>query len=188
MSNVEKRDIDRFVDLINDGISKWVEAGEVLVAIMEKDNLTIADIADKTGLQCNVIAQFERIGRHEIHPKLLISDCAGYRWLSRMNISEQERYLEEPIDLAICDNGTVSTVKAKVSSLSLAQCKQVFADSYIRPIGEQRIYIEDIEQKERVKNIAAEEMPYSIISGKVMIRRNITLTKRDLQRILKQME
>lgn len=179
--------INSLKEAIETGIESWEKAGREVVKLLDIDRMTldeIANLAESDFITENVIAQFERIGRKQVMPKLLVMDFPASRYLQRMPMSEQMRLLDGAVDLLVIrDNGT-DTLSVRSRDLTKDQCKQVFSKDGVRSLGAQRAFIED-----RRKKIpcSASTPSWQIKSGKVIFNSACELTRQELAVILAQM-
>ena len=75
--------------------------------------------------------------------------------------------------------------------MTKAQCEQVFALDHIRTAGEQRAWIESqvVEQSEPVAmSRIAGSLPWEVKGGQLIIRTPMTLTARDIKRIMREIK
>ena len=132
----------------------------------------------------NVLAQFERIGRRQVMPKLLVLDFPASKYLQRLPFSEQHRLIEGSVDLLVIrDNGT-DTLMVKCRDLTPDQCKQVFSRNEVRSLSAQRAFMED----RRKKLPCNAGLPtWQIRHGKVVFNSACELTRKELSVILSQL-
>lgn len=172
---------------IESGIEAWETAGREVVRLLDIDRMSLAEIANAANSDLiteNVLAQFERIGRQQVMPKLLVMDFPASRHLQRMPMSEQHRLIDGSVELLVIrDNGT-DTLNVKSRDLTKDQCKQVFSKNGVRSLGAQRAFIED----RRKKIPCSSSTPsWQIKSGKVIFYSACELTRQELAVILAQM-
>lgn len=182
-----KNAIQELKSAIESGIEAWEKAGREVVYLLDNEGMSLQDIADHAKSEFiteNVLAQFERIGRKQVMPKLLVMDFPASRYLQKMPMSEQQRLLDGSIDLLVIrDNGTDS-LNVRCRDLTKDQCKQAFSKDGVRSLGAQRAFIED-----RRKKIppAASAPSWQIKHGKVIFNSACELTRQELAVILAQM-
>lgn len=172
---------------IEDGIKSWEKAGAEVVRLLDIDRMTLAEIAeaaDSDFITENVLAQFERIGRKQVLPKLLVMDFPASKHLQRLPMSEQARLIDGSIDLLVIRDSGVDTLLAKVRDLTPDQCKQVFSRNGVRGLSAQRTFIED--RRKKIPATAASPA-WQIKSGKVIFNSACELTRHELAVILAQM-
>lgn len=182
--NVDAK-IQEFAKCVSDGIESWVRAGEIVAEILGADPSAIDRICNAIpGLPKDVIYRFEAIGRKEIHPKLLLSGAPGIRRLAAMPYSLQCTHVSEPISLLIINGEKHDTLMVETANLTSDQCRQVFANNHVRNLAEQRAWLES-ERKQQAIEHEASLVPYSICKGKVTFRTGCTMTRREIQHLLK---
>ena len=180
--------IDRFVDLYVKGSEAFVQAGEILVELVDNDPHTYDYILRKfPTLNPTILNKLEQMGRKTLHPQLLFNSSAGYSKLQKLPYSLQERYIDEPIPLVVhTENGTdVLLVKAR--EMTKEQANQAFATGRIRTEGEQKAFL--IQQESNAaKNVTPTMItPWKIKGAKVEIN-GVTFTRKELAGILAQMD
>lgn len=189
--NTEITTVDQSIVLlktaIQDGINAWERAGREIVNLIDINRMSLEEIAEKANcdfITPNVLAQFERIGRGQVMPKLLVMDFPASRHLQRMPLSEQQRLIDGTVQLLVIrDNGT-DALMVNTKDLTKDQCKQVFSKDGVRSLGGQRAFIED-----RRKKIpcTASTPSWQIKAGKVIFNSACELTRQELAVILAQL-
>lgn len=179
--------IQSLKNAIESGIEAWETAGREVVKLLDIDRMSLEQIAAESNSEYiteNVLAQFERIGRQQVMPKLLVMDFPASRHLQKMPMSEQQRLLDGSVELLVIrDNGT-DTLNVRSRDLTKDQCKQVFNKDGVRSLGAQRAFIED----RRKKIPCSQSTPsWQIKAGKVIFNSACELTRQELAVILAQM-
>jgi hypothetical protein len=151
--------IDKFGGLIQCIGSSLVSAGKLLVEIIEEDPTAKRRIQAKyPEISASMLNQLEAVGRGQLHPKLALTGSAGYMRLRGLPMSDQERYLEESVELLVEAGEDYDVLLVKVSDLTPKQAAQVFAPDHVRAQGAQRAYLEDQKQKATLAH-RCEELP-----------------------------
>ena len=180
--------IDRFVNLYVKGSEAFVQAGEILVELVDNDPHTYDYILRKfPTLNPTILNKLEQMGRKTLHPQLLFNNSAGYSKLQKLPYSLQERYIDEPIPLVVhTENGTdILLVKAR--EMTKEQANQAFATGRIRTEGEQKAYLIQQESND-AKNVTPPIItPWKIKGAKVEIN-GVLFTRKELAGILAQMD
>ena len=188
MNTITKGDsLKSLKDAIQSGIEAWETAGREVVRLLDIERMTLDEIAseaDSEYITENVLAQFERIGRQQVLPKLLVMSFPASKYLQRMPMSEQTRLIDGCVELLVIrDNGT-DTLSVQSRDLTQDQCKQVFCRDGVRSLGAQRAFIED----RRKKIPCSASLPtWKIKNGKVIFGGACELTRQELAVILAQM-
>jgi hypothetical protein len=180
--------IDRFVDLYVKGSEAFVQAGELLVKLVDNDQHTYDYILRKfPTLNPTILNKLEQMGRKTLHPQLLFNNSAGYSKLQKLPYSLQERYIDEPIPLVVhTENGTdVLLVKAR--EMTKEQANQAFGTGRIRTEGEQKAYLIQQESNAARNVTPAMQTPWKIKGAKVEIN-GVLFTRKELAGILAQMD
>lgn len=174
--------------LINAGIEKWIQAGQLIAKAIDDDPEFKDGFHEQTGIALEVIESFERIGRNELYPHLLINDSPGVRRLRTMDIDMQKRFWSEPVPLLVMDNGKVETLKMDVRSMSPLQARQAFSREGVRSVGAQRAWLEDYRLRSCAPK-AGSNLPYRIVKDElVVMEAPCKFTKKQLARLLADME
>lgn len=176
--------IEEFKTLIENGIASIVQACEKYVEALDSDK----DANEKFHSAFPMIdeatwANFELIGRKLMHHKLLFTGGKAINKLKLLPYSQQEVALEKGIDLLV-SNGDI--LKVKPDCMTPFQIKQIFDGEHIRSLPQQKAYLESL------KIIATKSHPvietYVIKSGKVIFPAQSEYTRKEIARILMEME
>lgn len=176
--------IGQLKEAIQSGIESWATAGKAVISLVDQGMTLeqIAQEADSPFINVNVLAQFERIGRQQVLPRLLVADFPASRHLERLPTSEQNRLIDGSVELLVFKDGSTDVLNVQVSDLTKKQCKQVFSRVGTRSLGAQRAYLED----QRGKTPAKQAL-WHIKSGKVQFSGACELSRQELAVILAQM-
>lgn len=183
-------DIKRGLDATLRAARAWVELPErTRSRIVEQTRPTLRDFWDR----------LEKIGAGVVHPLLATVDGLPARYLGRLPLEDQERYLREGIPVASLRGKDFRLVD--VSTMSEDQRKQVFkaagAGLAVRTVDEQRSWLADkaarrVLEKERLAGLkTVDRVGWSVRGGKVYVkaaRVESGLTKRDLETMLKDLQ
>lgn len=187
MVPIQKR-VDEFRAAFVEGINGIVKAAEIYVAAID-ENPKAADIFRKKcadWIPAGAWAQFESVGRKWMHPRLImggIADRKKHAKIKQLPYSMQERvFNNERFPLLTHDR---DTLQVELLEATDDQVEQLCNGSAIRNESEQRAWME-ARQKETVEEVG-EPMPYVVRDGKVTFRRNTTLTRTEVKRLLQEM-
>jgi hypothetical protein len=205
--------ITNFQELMRKGNELYIEAGKIIVDLVDNHDLTISIIAERihaAGHMVTILANLERVGRNQMHQSLLGVVWPAARCVAQMPYSEQVRLLnvndadvesasdadkKELIEFVIrTPDGTAFDTKLlPVSDLDVRLTAQVFeklGTTYrIRTIAQQQAYIIEQEQKASAKKNKAEvtDFKYSIDAGILRVNQaGTTFTVEDLMRLTPQ--
>lgn len=189
MSELTESLVAKFQDAFRRGIDGIVEAAQIYVKAIDADPNAPAVFKDRFAdcIPASAWSGFERVGRKQLHPKLLLGGMANRRvaaHVRRLPYSSQERvFNKERFDLLLLDGQTL-----KVSPLECnpEQAEQLFDGPVIRDIPAQRAYLETITRKARTIP-DAEPLPYIIAGGRVTFRRGTVVSKAELKKIIEAM-
>lgn len=186
MNEITSFSASKFAELIQQGIDAWKQAGLMLVEALDT-GMKAEEVAEQTAVSLDVIFQFERIGRRQIVPELLVSDFPAQKAMTLLPFSEQERLLgNATIPVCVLKDGGVETLQIPARSLSRAHVKQVFDKGRLRTIGEQRSWIEG-EAAAHAEPPHRKASPYTIRGGKLKVIEPAEFTQSDLLRIMQEM-
>lgn len=130
--------ITRFCDLINQGIGLWVEAGQVLCQITASDPNAYAVILGRNPhLTRDVLDTFERIGRREIFPFLIVDPSPACRRLITLPYDEQVRLYGGRVHVVLRNSSGLETRLKRVSDLTASEADRVFDLNRVRTPEEQ---------------------------------------------------
>jgi hypothetical protein len=173
------------------GMESWKRAGEIIVEIVDADPSAYEIIMDQCpGITAQVIAVFERIGRGQILPALAMDNSAGANLLKSLPVSQQERYMAEPVPLVIETERGTDTLLVKVKDMSAAQARQAIIDGRIRTLAEQKAYRAEIRQREltyATRPAQGETPIWRIRNGRVEFLRGAILSAGELATIITQL-
>lgn len=181
----QSNSVETFCELFRKGYEAWVEAGKVVAAALESD----PDFADKVHashpeISLDTVYAFDRLGRRELHPKLLISDSPGAKKLRRLPYSVQEKYAEAPVAMLIKNENGWDTLNVSVFNLSPEQASQVFDGEGIRNEAAQRAWLES----KSTKSFIQVDEPYRVSGRKLIVIQPCQFTAGQLARLLADME
>lgn len=185
IKEVQSHAVESFVELFQRGYDAWIEAGKIVAGALESD----PDFAEKVHakhpeISCDTVYAFDRLGRKELHPKLLISDSPGAKKLRRLPYSVQERYCDAPVPLLIKNENGWEVLMASVFNLTTDQANQVFDGDGVRPDGAQRTWLEN----KNSKAIIQVDEAYRVSGRKLIVMHPCQFTAGQLARMLADME
>ena len=152
----------------------------MLVELVDDNPEVRDDILDTCpDLTLEVLARFESIGRGTLHPRLLLGGTAGLKKLAKMPFSEQERYLNSPVEVMTASG---DTLKVKVEHLTAAQTKQVFTIDGHRELSAQKNWIEA-----QGKGAKVASSDYQVSGNKVTFFADTVLDRKKIADILAQL-
>lgn len=185
-NQIQESKTNRFKNLIQDGIDAWVQAGEIIVDLIDNDGRTVADVAHEAGLSANIVGKFEQLGRRQLMPYLLLGGFPAAQKMMSIPYSDQRRLKDETVSVLVqSESGEWTDLQVSPKNLTSAQSRQVFNRGEIRDGAAQRAYIETERMKRKVKDIKT--LPYSIIGKEVVFEAGARLTAKQISSILSQL-
>lgn len=185
MQITTKNAVEQFITLFQQGYDAWTSAGKLVADALEHDPDFAEKVHDKCPeISCDTVYAFDRLGRKQLHPKLLISDSPGARKLRRLPYSEQERYCDGPVCLLIKTCSGWDTLMVSVFNMTTEQANQVFDAEGVRTAPAQRAWLEN----KSSKSLITVDEPYRISGRKLIVMQPCQFTAGQLARMLSDME
>jgi hypothetical protein len=181
----QNQKIAQFIELYQQGMAAWIAAGKILVEMIDEDCYVYTYIIDQCPmLNASVLGKLEQVGRGILHPRMLLTNRPGMTALSRLPLSIQERFLEEPVVLMVdARAGDYEPMSVYVRDMTQKQSQQVFACDRIRTPDEQLAWL--AEERVRIaKNVTPKTVPFVIIGNRVQFLEGATLTASEITEIL----
>lgn len=176
--------------LITAGLEAWQKAGAVVVRLLDEAGMTLEEIvakADCDVITVDVLSSFERIGRKQVLPKLLVSPFPAARAMQRLPMSEQQRLMDGTVELVLLRDGKVDVLQVRPEHLTRQQVKQVFERGMVRSLAGQRAWLEEqLTDKEQAKAVK-QAVPWIVRHGKVIFREACEMTRQELAMLLTQL-
>jgi|SRR5581483_9663783 len=183
--------VQTFINLFHGAQSSLIALGEHTAASIDAD----PDFADKVclaypELTMEFIHKCELVGRKKLHPRLVISEGPGVSRLRRMPLALQEKFISQPLPLVIRKDNNVEILNVDLLNLSADQAKQVFdcEKQEVRSEAAQRAWLEDQAAKALPPTPKGINLPYRITGGKLVVMETCTFTRKDLAKLLAEME
>lgn len=180
-------EINEFLSLFKQGYDAWVKAGEILVQMIDRDPDVIDAILDRyPDLNAGILRQFEKMGRKQLHPLLLLESTPGESRLARLPYSEQVRHIDKPVEIIVETEAGPDTMSVQTKHLTRLQAEQVFAKDHVRNLAEQRAWLMD--RRERSVTDALQTHPWRIVGRNQVEVAGVRLTRKQVLEILKELK
>lgn len=180
-------EINEFLSLFKQGYDAWVKAGEILVQMIDRDLDVIDVILDRyPDLNAGILRQFEKMGRKQLHPLLLLESTPGEARLARLPYSEQVRHIDKPVEIIVETEAGPDTMSVQTKHLTRLQAEQVFAKDHVRNLAEQRAWLMD--RRERSVTDALQTHPWRIVGRNHVEVAGVRLTRKQVLEILKELK
>lgn len=151
LSIEETVSIETFVVLVKSGIELWSRAGEMLVALVETNPNVYSEIISRNSfITFDMLLAFERMGRKQIYPPLLMDNSHGAKRLLELPYEMQERYAKEPIEIVAGDTPDAPTQKKYLKELSAYEAAVFFNGAGVRTLEQQREFVKEHKPKGRI--------------------------------------
>lgn len=194
--SVERRSVEIILTDLNSAHAKIQKAARKWVTLSEETRDQVI-AATPSGMRA-IWEKLEAVGNGELHPRLVTADGIAARYLSRLPLKEQEKHLDELIEVAVIHNRSPDVMRIDVEAMSSFQRQQVFdvkgSSVRIRTIAEQRAWLAEQKRKEQAREERAEttriDRPgrWKVENGRVYVapeKIESGLTKRDVAGMLR---
>jgi hypothetical protein len=139
-------------------------AHDLVAALDAKPEL--AQELEDAGVNRELVSRLERLGRGQIHPRLVFSTTPGAEKLLTVPLSEQARVLDAGVEVMEDDETTTRNIP--IHELSPEQARQVFHRGQVRSLAEQRTYLRARKKK---RGVAAPTEDFRVCSDHVITSR-----------------
>ena len=131
--------ITKFCALVNAGMEAWVQAGALLCEMVRDDPLVVTRILrDNPHLTREVLDAFQRIGRKEVLPILMVDGSPGARRLAGLPYEDQARIYAGTVRVVRRTRAGVVERSCRVPDLTAGEAALVFDLDRVRSVKEQR--------------------------------------------------
>ena len=131
----------KFAGLVNAGVNSWTQAGRLLVEMVDQDPDTFKKITTlHPAISHEMLAIFERIGRNQVYPYLLLDTSPGCRKLLELPYESQVEIFKHGVDVVVdLKRGTREPVveRKRIQQISSFEASVVFADGELRSVERQ---------------------------------------------------
>lgn len=132
--------IETFVVFVKSGIELWTKAGEVLVKLVESNpNVYSQIMASNPAITFEMLMSFERMGRRQIYPPLLMDNSPAAKVLMSLSYELQEKYCNAQLEvLTNWQNGQPIIQKKYLKEMNAKEARLVFDGDGARDIEKQK--------------------------------------------------
>ena len=168
------------------GVEAWIKAGEIVARNLDKDPAWMEKVCARCPeITEDTVLAFDRVGRRQLHPRLLTSNKPGAVRLRSLPMGLQEKYLSAPLPVLVKNGKAVETLAVSVWNLTPDQCRQVFDKDSVRSEGAQRAWLES-QSARRAAPVQVDE-PYRITGHTLVVMEPCKLTCKQLLSLAAQM-
>lgn len=182
-----KEVIKQIGSLIEDGLKSWVRAGQMIAEEFDADESFKEELCEATGISEDLFDRFYAIGKKHIYVPVLLMRGPAQKQVMSLPYALQERCCNKAIPVLIRKENGWDTLNAKAESLTSEQVNQVFGKGVIRSVEAQRAFIESANVR-RFNPASESDAPWKIVGKRLVVKKDVTLTARELARILSEME
>ena len=131
----------KFAALVNAGVNSWTQAGKLLVEMVDQDPDAFKKIITLyPAISHELLAIFERIGRNQVYPYLLMDNSPGCRKLLELPYESQVEIYKHGVDIVTglkTKTGEPIVERKRVQQISSFDASMVFADGELRSVDRQ---------------------------------------------------
>jgi hypothetical protein len=176
--------IDTFAKLVKDGLNKWTKAGELLVSIIDDDPNCFKKIVKRHPFITNdLLSAFERIGRKQLHPMLLLSNSVASRRIASFPYAEQNRIMTDGVHVLRRHGGRDEFVRKSIDELTQSDVNLSLDDRRLKSPEEQKKALDALEKKWSDSN-KRREVRYSINGQNITFFHDCTFSRGELESII----
>jgi len=181
-----EKEISKFRELFHLGISAVKEAARIYVKAIDKDAAAKQAFREQVPeVPYTAWTSFEKIGRGQMHDKLLLIGGRVQTMLKTLPYSEQVDALDNGIDVLLHDG---TTMRIMPESLTQSQVSQVFENGNIRTIEGQRAWMESRRDYDLPYARVPKNSGYTVEGVVLVINAPMSFSITELKDILKRME
>ena len=187
--NIEivKTAASEFKSALYAGCEGIARAARIYVEFLDREPLKADEfrsLADDM-VPFHVWSLLEQVGRKQLHPRLLLGGGRHGNVIRRLPYSIQEKILERKEKFELVTSGG-EILKVDLQTCEPEQIAQIVDGDQIREPSAQRAYIENRKARAALakKPEPAELLPYQIIGGAILFRKDCRLTKRELKKLV----
>jgi hypothetical protein len=128
-----------FNRLISQGVEAWIKAGKLLVQMVDANpNAYSIIMRDNPHLTPDILITFERIGRREVYPFLLLQKNPATAKLLSYDITKQEEFYKNPVELVVgMADGNPVVRKKLAMNMTKPEVALAFGPHGLRSVKEQ---------------------------------------------------
>ena len=185
MNNDIAIDIQRFRTMFSAGIESIKEAAKIYVSAIDRCSGAKAAFREALPQISHVLwADLEKVGRGQIHEKLLLCSGRSAQMMRTLNLSEQTEILDNGVQLLLHD-GTIISVMHE--NLTQSQISQVFVSGHVRSVEAQRAWMESQREYKLPQPIIFKDR-YKIEGNLLVVSAPTSISCSDLKKIIAQLE
>lgn len=170
---------------ITSAMDQIVEAADLYVQALDQygvDEVTGALYETAPNVERPFWVRLELIGRGQLDRRLLYGKSQVEGKLRKLPLSQQRQALDDGVEVLV---GEGDHLIVQVHDLTSEQVRQVFDRDHVRSLAAQRAWLES--QKSHDPSPPPYREPYVVRRGKVEILRPVTLTRKEVARLLEEM-
>lgn len=180
--------IQEFQNLFEEGKRCWIKAGKTLAEAVDKVPGFMKMMEEKCPqFTTRFLNKMLDVGRGALHEELLLANSRGEQALARLPYSWQEKYVNQPVELLLKKEEEWDTLLVPVADLTPDQVHQVFDGAGVRTLAQQRVYLESLWARKTAPPKQA-NFPYRIVRGKLEVMSPVTFNRKELAKLLSEME
>jgi hypothetical protein len=180
--------IGAFVSLVRKSCIDLQTAAEMLTRLVANDDTVVDRIVDEEpSIPRAFLTRLLRVGERSLCPELLLNNCWAYRQIAALPYQQQKQVLSKrAVDLVVGEaEGDV--LRVPLTELTRQQLGQVFTKDGLRSRDEQRAWLRR-RPTSRASIPAVPEQPYCVKKDRLIVNVPTEFTRKDLLRIMEQMD
>lgn len=136
---IQTSEVQQFSQLVSAGVDAWNKAGKLLVQMVDRNPNAFSIICrSDPRISIDMLLAFERIGRNQLNPYLLLDSSPGSDKLMTLPVELQNRFYTEKIPTVTRFKSGSPIIEEKLfREMSRLEAMRVFAPGGIRTIDEQ---------------------------------------------------
>ncbi len=180
--------IEALLGLLRDIHNGILAAGRMLFRMHHQDPEIVVKLRERSGHPEWFINGLLRVGEGSMHPTLLLGTAPAYGALKRLPYAVQERVLKEGSVELVIDAASGDHIRVPLVDLKGPQILQAISPTGPRSLDDQRAMLKREQATARRGAIKSEGFPYLVKKDKLVVNEPCELSRRQLLKLLEEME
>ena len=179
------REIRKFRELLQIGMSAMREASELYVKVIDREPAAKQAFRELVPeVPASAWKFLEKVGRGQMHERLLLMGGRVQTLLGTLPVSEQAEAVENGVEVLLHDGGTMRIMP---ENLTQSQLSQVFGNGEVRSLDAQRAWMES-RRDYRLPPRGVARDAYKVEGALLVVNQPMTFKVEQLKEILSRME
>lgn len=180
---IEQSQIEKLKNLVQKGLECLMEAGEIVVNLIEK-GFNYKSISASSGfLTIRDVMDLERIGQGKMNPSLMVFTSPSVKYLREIPVDVQAAVIKNGVEVIVKEGKGFVKKTLTIPELSHRQCKQIFNKGRINSVAAQKRILANFERES-----AYEKPTWTIEGDELIIFQACRFSKAELKNIIKGMK